>query len=150
METISAAEYNNLIERNTSETVKCIHFAAELNFLIQNKKYIKAKYFIYAHLDNGQRSGKEVQRIIAGKRAKKMGVLKGIADYMFIWGDDPNSKQFGFIEFKAYRGVLSEEQKQFQGFCNILNVPYVIVRKKSKAIETLKQWGVISENYNSF
>ncbi len=84
----------------------CKLFFENLQFLAVQKKI---NLFHIAHINNGEHSGSKLQRILAGKRAKEMGQLKGFLDYIAF---RPDGKPI-FLEFKFADRKLTPEQKIF-------------------------------------
>ena len=72
---------------------------------------------IVLHITNNPRSA------IAGAKAKRMGMLKGAADILFI-----HQGVVAFIEVKTPRGKQSKAQIEFQDRCVENMVPYAVVR----------------------
>ena len=89
------------------------------------------------HIPNG---GARSQR--EGANFKKIGVKAGMADYEVIWSKN-NIPDFGFLEAKTPRGRLSDKQKEFKSWCDILNIRYATFKDANEGIEILKDWGVI-------
>lgn len=72
---------------------------------------------IVLHITNNPRSA------IAGAKAKRMGMLKGAADILFI-----HRGVVAFIEVKTPQGRQSKAQIEFQDRCVENMVPYAVVR----------------------
>lgn len=118
-------------KNNLSEDAICFEF---VEFLENIKKY-KEIDFIYLHVPNEISSNKNPA---FGHKLKKLGKLPGAPDYIFMWDND-----FGCIEFKTEKGKLSDNQKNFQTHCKLLNVKYEIARSCDQGIDILKEWGLL-------
>ena len=115
----------------------CKQFVNEINNLIALNQ-LKAKDLRFFHIPNGGlRPKKEAVNF------KRMGTLKGVPDYQFIWHSNKGA-EFGFLEFKLpKKGYLTPEQKAFKKFCDDCDIPYEVVRSTEEAINFLKQWKVL-------
>jgi hypothetical protein len=131
-----------------SEATICKHFGACLK--VAHQYHVLPDSFVYAHVDNGQRSGDQLGRIITGKKAKAMGVNKGFPDYVFSWGWEDGRNDHGFIEFKTTRGNLSAEQIQFRASCERVGIKYGLARSVKDGVQFLQKWGVIKPTFHVF
>ena len=71
--------------------------------------------------------------------AKAMGLIKGSADFVFVW---PSGG--GWIELKTDEGHLSPEQKDFRLWCEDTGTRYVVCRSLEEVVEKLFSWGVLT------
>ena len=72
--------------------------------------------------------------------AKAMGMIPGAADYIFL------AKHGAFcIEMKSKTGKQTENQHDFQVWCESAGVPYAIVRSADDAMCLLERWGLVSQ-----
>jgi len=69
---------------------------------------------------------------------KSIGVMSGVADLCILW----KGGHVGFIEVKAGKGKLSENQLKFMDHCVRLGIPWECVNSLEQAQSTLKHWGV--------
>lgn len=70
--------------------------------------------------------------------AKALGLITGTADYLFL------SETGGYcIEMKSKTGTQTPNQKKFQEWCKLCNVPYKIARSADEAEQHLRDWGLI-------
>ncbi len=77
---------------------------------------------------------------IIGAKLKRMGLKKGVADYMLFIKTEQGSR-LCFLEVKAEAGRQSPEQKEFQLVCEFFGFPYAIVRSVTEADRILRSWG---------
>ena len=95
---------------------------------------------VYWHTPNGgRRKAKEAARL------KGMGVLAGVADWMFVWlpnGSAPVIPLVGFIELKTDKGVLSDSQKEFRARVTAAGCDWALCRTVDEFLAILKLWGV--------
>lgn len=70
--------------------------------------------------------------------AKALGMISGAADYVFLWSGGSAA-----IEMKAARGTQSQGQSDFQKWCELMNVPYHLVRSADEGEEILRSLGVL-------
>lgn len=115
-----------------SETQICIALINQLTLL----KTLNQTEGIWIHIPNEISGNKNP---IFGSLLKKMGKLKGAPDYVFIW-----RKKVGFIEVKTEKGKLSEYQKDFEGQCERLEIPYAMCRSVEECLAKLSEWGFLS------
>lgn len=71
--------------------------------------------------------------------AKAMGLIKGSADYVFVWPQGG-----AWIELKAKSGSLSPEQRDFQLWCETTGVRHAVCKSLEQVVEKLFQWGVLT------
>ena len=85
---------------------------------------------VWHHNANEGKLSKTVRALLAA-----MGLISGVGDYFFS-GDNG-----GYIEMKAGRGVLSDNQKDFRDWCSDSGVRWAMCRSADEAEATLKAWG---------
>lgn len=71
--------------------------------------------------------------------AKALGMISGCSDFIFMW--DSGSAA---IEMKAARGVQTDNQSDFQKWCEAENVPYHVAKSADEAEKILRDLGVLS------
>ena len=86
---------------------------------------------LWWHTPNGE---KRDQRTAAKLRA--MGVLPGVADFLFIM---PNG-QAAFLELKSATGALSGDQEQFRFRVRQNGCGYATARTLDEAVVILERW----------
>jgi hypothetical protein len=82
-------------------------------------------------------NGAYMSKATAGK-GKALGVLPGVADLVFVL---PGGK-VRFIELKAPKGVLSDNQKAFRDNVRDLGCRYAVARSIEDVSGRLEAWGV--------
>jgi len=112
-----------------------------INFgqLIQRYKfYNKLKAPIATYMPFGeQRSAK------TGALLKKKGTIKGVPDWLFIKDEEGSAKMI-WLEFKAEKGVQSNEQFDFETNCqHFKNMKYYLPRSVAEGIKILEQEGIL-------
>ena len=119
-----------------SENTICTAFVNQIKFLQQmNQQAVEE--LIYFHIPNGGSR----KSAFEGYNFKKMGLLPGVADYIFMWRSGSLTK-VGFLEFKTQKGKQTTSQKEFEKQSNALNIPYELVRSEKEGIDILIKWGV--------
>ncbi|MHB2169940.1 VRR-NUC domain-containing protein [Alsobacter sp. R-9] len=94
---------------------------------------IRAKYrkvLVYAVPNGGARFIREASRL------KDEGVLAGVPDLALILPDG----RAAFIEVKAPKGVLSNEQKVFRDWALSNDIPWAVARNIDDATAVLDHW----------
>jgi hypothetical protein len=76
-----------------------------------------------------------------GYALKMMGKFNGIADYIFINGNDVL-----FIEVKYGKNKLSEHQKLFQKWCEFETIPYHAINNVEDGLQLLIAYGFLETN----
>ncbi len=71
-------------------------------------------------------------------RNKAMGVKAGMPDLHFILGWN----ELAFIEMKALKGVLSDDQRAFRDLCQARGIKWALCRSVEDVEATLRGWGV--------
>lgn len=75
----------------------------------------------------------------AGKRAKEMGMLPGVADLCFL----VRGGYAAFMELKVGKNKQSPAQVAFEALCDANGTPYALVTSFDQAVAILKSWGVV-------
>lgn len=65
-------------------------------------------------------------------KQKHMGKISGVPDYCFM-----SPKDCFFIEFKAGKGKLTENQVIFQEWCQKMSVEYFVCRSSEEGVKTV-------------
>lgn len=92
----------------------------------------------FTHIPNEVGGGNGKKSSARYALAKSMGLITGVADYVFarpgvcIW-----------IEFKAGRNVQSPAQQDFQTWCEQEAVPYYVVKSAADGIAILRNHGFV-------
>ena len=92
------------------------------------------KRCIAFHPANEGRSPRE------GAKLKAMGVVAGVADFIFLLEDEPH---WAAMELKAGKNGLSVNQRAFRDRCEALGRPFVVVRSLAEALVHLDEWGLV-------
>lgn len=66
------------------------------------------------------------------------GLIAGSGDYVFV-----GEGRGGWIELKALRGSLSDDQKDFRTWSEHVGAPYVVCRSLDQVEATLRGWGML-------
>ena len=77
------------------------------------------------------------ERDRAGQLRNAMGLHKGVPDLCIMW---PGG--FGYLELKAPKGALSDDQKAFRNACHLCRARWAQVRSMELAEGVLRDWGV--------
>ena len=122
----------------------CASFFKSVQSLLMYNQIVNPETFKIWHNDNGQRAGRDkTARMIAGARAKRMGVMRGLLDYETIWRDLDGVRKHGFLEAKVGSNGLTDEQEDFFAFCNEENIPCAMFKTVSSGLHIMQQWGII-------
>lgn len=78
------------------------------------------------------------RNVIEGVNLKKQGVTRGVADVILLIPKKGYSSLC--LEFKAKKGIQSDEQKEFQRQAENCRSKYIIVRSAMQAIDELKKY----------
>lgn len=89
---------------------------------------------VWTHFPAGEHRSK-----ITGARLKRMGLRRGVPDYLFITAGG----HIAFLELKAGKGRLSPEQMAWRDAVIALGCRYAIARTGQEAIEILQSWGIL-------
>lgn len=89
---------------------------------------------IWFHPANG-----EARHARAGARLKRMGVIAGVPDLVFVTREGRAT----FVEIKRPGGKLSESQRAFMAKCYEQHTPYHVVESLDDAIELFEELGVV-------
>lgn len=93
---------------------------------------------IWSHIGN-EIAGGVKNAAIRYAIAKALGFISGFPDFVFAWKEGA-----GVIEFKAPKGTMSQNQKNFRSWCELIGIPYVVARSADEGEATLRAWGVLS------
>lgn len=80
---------------------------------------------------------------------KAMGLISGVGDFTFTWGSLELEGNFyrpsggGHIEMKFGKGKQTPLQQDYQSWCELNGVPYVICRTPTEGLDVLKNWKVL-------
>lgn len=131
--------------KNKNEEDKlCAAFVKELRQLIAYHQVNSPESFRFWHNDNGQRAGRDQQaRMIAGARAKRLGVSKGLLDYSFLWRDAQGTPFYGELEAKTSTGDLTPEQEERIAYLQRERIPCGEFRSVQQGLLLMQQWGII-------
>jgi hypothetical protein len=80
---------------------------------------------------------------------KVKGIMPGIADLMFLWGDYIQGGLCCYvaaIELKTHTGLLSPHQKNFSVKFQGIGGKYAVCRTVAAVRDTLKSWGLVCKN----
>jgi hypothetical protein len=77
---------------------------------------------------------------ITAARLKRMGVQKGWADFILL---SPRPSRTHFLELKRRKGVLSDEQLDFQTWCFDNGVEYAVCDNYPDVLKRLRDWGAV-------
>ncbi len=91
-----------------------------------NLQYSKYRGLLFAVPNGAMLNGNRNQRMLAGKRLRDEGMVKGVADLLLLV---PNSSYHGLcVEMKAARGVQKEEQRHWATLVEAQGYKYVVVK----------------------
>lgn len=68
--------------------------------------------------------------------ARALGMIQGTPDYLFLWHGGSLA-----MEFKAKGGYQTDGQKAFEQWCNVVGVPYFVVRSTAQGLSILRDYG---------
>lgn len=103
-------------------------------FAVQLLKFSGVPGLIYFHTAN---EGKRSER--TGAFLKRMGFLPGVADLTII---RPGGLAY-FLELKAPKGRLSEDQRAFRDLCEANGTPYAVAASSAEVESILGKWGCL-------
>jgi hypothetical protein len=83
----------------------------------------------------GRRSGLSMIRYAI---AKRMGLIDGAADYLFLWADGS-----GALEAKVGNNQKQENQIDFEIWCLSNGVRYSVFTSVEEGMEKLREWGAL-------
>lgn len=72
--------------------------------------------------------------------ARALGLHRGVSDYLFMWGGGNLA-----LEAKSARGRLSDHQSDFERWCFLNNVPFIVFRTVEEGCDTLKNFGILTD-----
>lgn len=116
------------------EDVICIEFANRLRAWTLDERLTA----IWSHPANEVGGGTKNAKIRYAI-AKALGLIAGFPDFIFTWKGGA-----GFIEFKAPKGTMSDNQKDFRSWCELVGIPYVVARSADEGEAALREWGVLA------
>lgn len=71
-------------------------------------------------------------------KAKAMGLIKGSADFVFVWQGGG-----GWIELKSETGSLTKEQREFRDWVIATGGNHAVCRSKQEVEAKLIEWGAL-------
>lgn len=83
-----------------------------------------------------------------GAKFKRMGVMRGISDFVFWWKTADGTFGAGGIELKTEIGKQSPYQRNFEGRMKTLGGKYSVCRTVAQVRDTLISWGLECKNPN--
>lgn len=112
---------------------------------MRNHKETKLAFAVKTHLESAfpfpivlyTCIANEGRSQIEGSKFKKMGVLAGFADYIFLWNGG-----WGCIELKAPDGNIQSNQITFEAKVKKINGHHAYCRSLQSVHDTLKSWGL--------
>lgn len=110
------------------EQQMCVEFANHLRQLTLSGKFP----YVWFHVANEFLPSARPNYSFDLKQ-KHMGKVSGISDYCFMSPDD-----CFFIEFKTSSGRQTDNQKMFEGWCDLKKVPYFICRSAKEGIDLVE------------
>ena len=114
-------------------TAKCDNPEERLQQAVVQYLVLACSHVIWFHPPNG-----EVRSKPTGARLKKMGVLRGVPDLVFVLPGGASA----FIELKAPGAYLRPEQKDFRDRALVLGSKFALCRTLEEVISVLDEWGV--------
>ena len=111
-----------------------VDFADSLRDLT-NKGLLPAVWLHPANEIAGRRSSLSKIRYTI---AKRMGLLPGAADYLFLWADGS-----GCLEAKIGSNKQQDNQLDFEWWCKENGVRYAVFRTVEEGHAILREWGVL-------
>lgn len=72
---------------------------------------------------------------------KNMGARNGVADICLVL---PPEGRGAYLELKASKGSVSDDQEAFQGDVERSGALYAVARNPAQAMATLSEWGAIN------
>lgn len=144
---------NSAAFRAPSEQQICEVFAQRLDLY---PAHLKESLLYWTHVDNGQSSGSDASRKIAGGLAKRQGTKAGHSDTYFLYLIPMEGAYLAkrvvtaYIEFKTpqqwkkQKYTLEGEQLVFQKMCQQNNIPHAVHTDSEEAFQQLVTWGIIS------
>lgn len=92
---------------------------------------------VWTHIPNEVAGGTKNAKIRYAI-AKALGMIPGASDFVFLW-----AKGSAAIEIKAPKGRQSDNQTDFQTWCDIEGVPYFLAYSADEAETILRNLGVL-------
>jgi hypothetical protein len=117
-----------IITLGTEESM-CVEFADLLRINTINGS-LRA---VWTHVPNEGKRGWLVALIM-----RAMGMIPGCPDYIFLWQTGS-----GVIEFKAPKGKIQPNQKDFKEWCDNAGIRHAYCYNLDAAVEVLRAWNVL-------
>lgn len=83
-------------------------------------------------------TGKYRRVPVAVAIARALGLIAGASDYLFLWERGSLA-----MEFKSAKGRLNDAQTDFRRWCEMVGVPFHIVRSVDQGLDLLETAGVL-------
>jgi hypothetical protein len=77
--------------------------------------------------------------LIRAAIARALGLITGTSDFLFLWDGGALA-----IEFKSKDGSLTPNQRDFRDWCELVGVPFHVVRSAPAGLDLLRGAGVLS------
>lgn len=71
--------------------------------------------------------------------ARALGLITGTSDFLFLWAAGACA-----IEFKSKTGTMTPGQRDFRDWCELMRVPFHLVRSADAGLQVLRQAGVLA------
>jgi hypothetical protein len=94
--------------------------------------------WVFTHFPAGERRDE-----VTGARLKRMGLMRGLPDFMLFPPKEAPEPRTHFLELKRRGGKLSEHQAGFQLWCMLNGYPFAAADNYDAAVAILKQWGAL-------
>lgn len=107
--------------------------------LIQRCGYMALPDCVYFHIPNGELRDKAI-----AQKLKAMGELPGVLDLEFIWNDERGRLRVLFLELKATKGELSDEQSDFIRRVARLGCATETAYSIDEAVAILERYGILT------
>lgn len=82
---------------------------------------------------------------------KGLGVMAGWPDLIFAWSERHFDgahmvalSRSAFMELKAAGGKLTDEQRDFQQWCQSWAIPHAVVRSLDDVVAAVRAWGIVN------
>lgn len=72
--------------------------------------------------------------------ARALGLIRGVADYLFLWAGGCCA-----MEFKSKTGRLNDGQRDFRAWCELHQIPFFIIRSSAEGMAILRDQGVLTD-----
>jgi hypothetical protein len=94
--------------------------------------------WVWTHLPFGERRDE-----VTGARLKRMGVMPGWPDLIFIPPKGHPTQRPHFLELKRRGAKLTEPQAGFALWCKLNDCPHEVANSYAAAVKVLQQWGAL-------